>query len=181
MQPYSPRRTRLPRHRVRMVSALLGLVLVGLSAAASPAAASTPQFYELIARNSGQCLDVQNQSTVPGALIQQYLCWGGQNQQWQFQPTDNGYVEVIARNSGQCLDVKDQSTAPGAHIQQYPCWGGPGQQWYFSYREGGYYEVIARNSGLCLDVTDQSTAPGALIQQYPCWGGPGQQWALNAQ
>jgi Ricin-type beta-trefoil lectin domain-like len=58
----------LAGHSVKQIARLLGLSL------------------HTIARNSGQCLDVQNQNAVPGALIQQYPCWGGQNQQWAPDP-----------------------------------------------------------------------------------------------
>jgi mannan endo-1,4-beta-mannosidase len=98
----------------------------------------------LIARHSGKCLDVTGASTANHALlqqftcgtgslkikalIQQYDCWGGSNQQFRFQPTDSGYYRLVARGSTMCVDVVSRSTADGAGIQQYDCGTGTNQQ-----------------------------------------------------
>jgi hypothetical protein len=39
-------------------------------------------YAELVARHSGQCLDVFGWSTADGATIGQWTCNGGANQQW---------------------------------------------------------------------------------------------------
>ncbi|MER6398167.1 RICIN domain-containing protein [Kitasatospora sp. NPDC001603] len=38
---------------------------------------------KLVARHSGKCLDVTNQSTADGTSLEQWTCNTGDNQQWQ--------------------------------------------------------------------------------------------------
>jgi hypothetical protein len=130
----------------------------------------------LAARHSGKCLDVNSASTADGAVVQQWSCNGGTNQQWQLQDVGGGYFQVIARHSGKCLDVVSASTADGAAVKQYACNGGTNQQWQLQDAGGGYSRVVARHSGKCLDVVNASTADGAAVKQYACNGGTNQQW-----
>ena len=43
--------------------------------------------YNIVAQNSGSCLDVKGISKQDGAPIQQWACWGGDNQKWTLAPT----------------------------------------------------------------------------------------------
>ncbi|HEX5719233.1 MAG TPA: RICIN domain-containing protein, partial [Thermoanaerobaculia bacterium] len=45
-----------------------------------------PPWFAAIAVHSNQCMDVEGQSTANGARIQQWGCYWGGNQQWQFIP-----------------------------------------------------------------------------------------------
>lgn len=45
---------------------------------------STNEYYVIIAKHSGKCLDVGSKSTDKGAKIIQWDCWGGKNQQWKY-------------------------------------------------------------------------------------------------
>ncbi|WP_437806942.1 RICIN domain-containing protein [Sorangium sp. So ce1078] len=128
------------------------------------------------ARHSGKCLDVNNASTSDGAVVQQWTCNGGNNQQWLLQSAGGAYYRIVARHSGKCLDVVSSSTADGASVKQYTCNGGNNQQWQFQDDGGGYYRIVARHSGKCLDVVSGSTSDGAAVKQYTCNGGNNQQW-----
>jgi hypothetical protein len=142
-----------------------------------PIGPSASEYTQLVARHSGQCLDVQNGSLAQGANIQQWPCWNGPGQRWRMEPTDNGYFKLVAAHTGMCLDVVNGSTEWGANVQQWPCWvPGLGQQWRREGTELGYYKYVNRKSGLCLDVLNASTVNGANVQQWDCWGGYGQQW-----
>ncbi|WP_437995713.1 RICIN domain-containing protein [Sorangium sp. So ce185] len=81
------------------------------------------------ARHSGKCLDVNGASTADGAVVHQWTCNGGSNQEWLLQSAGGGYYRVVARHSGKCLDVVSGSTADGAAVKQYTCNGGSNQQW----------------------------------------------------
>ena len=43
-------------------------------------------YFTIVALNSGKCLDVAGISNSDGAGIQQWSCWGGDNQKWQLVP-----------------------------------------------------------------------------------------------
>ncbi|MCX9073109.1 MAG: RICIN domain-containing protein [Candidatus Methanoperedens sp.] len=40
-------------------------------------------YYAIIAKHSGKCLDVAGESQEPGANVQQWDCHGGNNQLWK--------------------------------------------------------------------------------------------------
>jgi len=86
-------------------------------------------YYSLVARHSGKCLDITDNSAADSAVALQYTCTGGLNQQWRLQDTGDGYVRVLAQHSGKCLDVANNSTADGAFVNQYRCTTGTNQQW----------------------------------------------------
>src|SRR5262245_2606177 len=89
----------------------------------------TDQYFELVSRNSGKCLDVFGASTGAGASVIQWVCHGGPNQQWRIEPAGGGAVRIIARHSGQALDVFGASLSDGAPIIQWPVHGEDNQAW----------------------------------------------------
>jgi hypothetical protein len=137
-------------------------------------------YISLVARHSGKCADVSDESTADRAAIIQWPCTGGANQQWQTVDVGGGYVQLRARHSGKCLDVSSGSTADGARLLQWPCGSGTNQQWQAVDVGGGYVQYRARHSGKCIDVSNSSTADGATLQQWACTGGANQQWLRRA-
>ena len=133
-------------------------------------------YYDLVARHSGKCLDITDNSAADGAVALQYTCNGGLNQQWRLQDAGDGYVRLVAQHSGKCLDVSGGSTADGAFVNQYRCTTGTNQQWLFQDQGGGSYRLVARHSGKCLDVANASTVNGARLIQWPCGTGTNQQF-----
>ncbi|MGW1559883.1 RICIN domain-containing protein [Streptomyces sp. NPDC002144] len=123
----------------------------------------------LVARHSGKCADVANQSLWQGVAISQYTCNGGTNQKWWFKDLGTGYYELMGRGSSLCL----QENASG--VTQENCTGATAQQWSVV-TSGSYVNVKARSSGECLDVSGASTANSAAIITYSCNGGTNQQW-----
>jgi hypothetical protein len=84
--------------------------------------------------NSGKCLDVTGRSTANGAVVQQWTCNGGTNQEWKpvlISGPPNVY-RLVNLNSGKCLDVTGRSLANGAVIQQWTCNGGTNQEWFLT-------------------------------------------------
>jgi hypothetical protein len=135
---------------------------------------------QIIARHSGKCLDVRGISVDRGAVVQQWGCWNGPNQQWQLTPAGDGSFIVTSVNSGMVLDVYGAFTNNGDKIQQWSFLGGANQKWRLQPVSGNYYELVAGHSGKCLDVTGGSGAVqnGAVVQQWTCLGGTNQQWQL---
>ncbi|MFL6417782.1 MAG: RICIN domain-containing protein [Bryobacteraceae bacterium] len=134
---------------------------------------------QLISKNSGKCLDVSGISTEAGAFIQQWSCWGGDNQKFEFTPVDGGY-KITAKNSGLQFDVAGgpSATQDGIRIIQWPYWGGSNEIWQVTLTSDAYFTIVALNSGKCLDVSDTSKSDGAGVQQWSCWGGDNQKWQL---
>ncbi|WP_421733118.1 family 43 glycosylhydrolase [Cellulomonas sp.] len=159
------------------IAGLLLAMVVVTAPSASAASIDTNASYVLVNRNSGKALDVYNLSTADGAPIKQWSRNDGNQQQWQFVDSGNGYYKVKSRLSGKVLDVTAKSTADGAVIEQWTDNDGTNQQ--FSIQDvDGYIQLIARNSGKAVEVQGASTADGGNIVQYSDWNGTNQQWQL---
>jgi glucosylceramidase len=133
-------------------------------------------WYQVINTNSGDCVDATNGSSANGTAVQQWSCGSGNtNQEWQFQPTSNGYYQVDTRNApGVVWDVTGgpSATGNGTPIQLWSATGGTNQQWLPAQQSDGSYTFTARNSGSeCLDVTNRSTSNGTQLQQWSCTSG----------
>ncbi|MFG2044212.1 beta-1,3-glucanase family protein [Dactylosporangium sp. NPDC048998] len=139
-------------------------------------------WYSVVDKASGKCVDARSSGTANGTPIQQYTCNNSYAQQFQFQPTSNGYVRINNRNnSAQVLDVNGVSTSDGAVVQLWAYGGGNNQQWLPVSEGGGYYHFVSRNSGKCLDVPGSSTADSVQLQQWTCNNTGAQSFRLVAQ
>jgi len=138
------------------------------------------EYFEIISRNSGKCLDVFGASTDAGAAAIQWICHGGANQQWRLEPAGGGAVRIIARHSGQALDVFGALLDDVTPIIQWPVHGGDNQAWTLEPAGDGYVRIVARHSGKAMDVEFASTDDGARVIQYTPHGGANQQWLLRA-
>lgn len=137
----------------------------------------------LIAEQSGFCLDVRGQSTAAGAVVEQWPCWNGPNQQWQLTATVNGRYLIESRQTGFVLTVNGASMQNGAGIIMAPNegWFEPpaNQLWSLSAPDNeGRRAIVSVNSNSCLDDTGFSTTPGTAMQQWACWSGPTQKWLI---
>ncbi|MEV4539208.1 family 43 glycosylhydrolase [Asanoa sp. NPDC049518] len=172
---------RLLRRALSAVGAgvLAAGLLVGLSAhSAAAATVDTTAWYVLVNRTSGKALDVYNLATNDGARITQWTRNDGNQQQWQFVDSGDGYYRLKSRHSGKVLDVSNRSTADGAAIIQWTDGNGTNQQFRLADSDSGYVRLIARHSGKAVEVQNASTADGANVVQYTDWGGANQQWQL---
>ncbi|MEU4211924.1 RICIN domain-containing protein [Streptomyces sp. NPDC026206] len=88
--------------------------------------------FEIVAKNSGKCLDVQGFGTHDGARIIQWPCHGGSNQLWYLERRADNTWQIRSYHSHKCLDAHNPAlTAPsqGTHLQQWSCIGGKNQSW----------------------------------------------------
>jgi hypothetical protein len=146
---------------------------------------STPppaRFFQVVARHSGKCLDVNGGpgATGNGVKVQQWDCLGaGQtNQLWRLVPVGNA-VQVVAVHSNKCLDVNDGAMGNGVKVQQWGCSGGTNQLWRLV-PVGSAFQVVAVHSNKCLDVEGGTSARsnGARLHQWDCLGTANQHWRL---
>jgi hypothetical protein len=141
------------------------------------------QPYYLVANSSGLCVDVQGGPSAmqDGASIQQWTCWGGDNQKWNLVSSGQGTYRIVSRSSGKVLDVTGGPFAlgNGLPVQQWSFSGGSNQLWRLV-PDGDGFQVVAVSSGSCLDVTGGSAArgDGVRLQQWNCTGGSNQIWQM---
>ena len=135
--------------------------------------------YTIVNRNSGKCLDVQGNNTNNGAVIQQFSCNGGQNQQWFLRSAGNGFYNIVSRSSNRCLDIPGASRDDRVPVQLHSCHNGDNQAFQLRHVGTSFFNLVVRNSGKCLDVRGASTSNQAIVQQFSCNGGQNQQWQLR--
>ncbi len=157
-----------------MAVALVAPVLIFAVLSTTSVSAVDDDAVVLRVHHSGQCLDVAGASTANGALITQWPCHAGLNQQAEITET-SGYYEVKFKHSGKCLDVPGASTANGVQLQQWTCNGTSAQRFTLA-TISSYGEIKNKNSQKCLDVYGASTSYGAAVVQWPCHGGSNQRW-----
>ncbi|MFI1652305.1 RICIN domain-containing protein [Streptomyces avidinii] len=87
--------------------------------------------FQIIAKHSGKCLDVEWGSTKNGARVQQYRCTGNINQKWYLWRRGDNSWEIRSVQSNKCLDIYSPSGTPqpGGYLQIWPCHGGGNQAW----------------------------------------------------
>ncbi|MFF7987812.1 RICIN domain-containing protein [Streptomyces sp. NPDC007901] len=128
--------------------------------------------------NSGQLMDVYQNSTADGASVIQWPSNGGANQQWNIVPVGGQLYRIVNRNSGKALDINASSHRTGTALQQYTYNGGNNQLWYFEPTSGGY---VIRNfeSRQILEVGGGSTANGAAVSQWMPLNQSNQAWTIQ--
>jgi hypothetical protein len=174
------------RTRLMRTSLLTPILLALLFVATGSAFGQTPNpniLYQIIARHSGKCLEVDGGAVWNLAPVVQRDCNGATNQQWTFFDVGAGYYKIIAKHSGKALDVFGGvfSAVNDVIVEQNEYNGSTNQMWYVRPLTDGYYQITARHSNKSLDI---DTRPGAMTngaraQQWDYWGGWNQQFRLT--
>ncbi|WP_082310205.1 pectate lyase [Nonomuraea sp. SBT364] len=159
-----------------VVTALAGAVAV--QPAAQAASVDTGAWYVLVNRHSGKALDLYNFATGDGAPIVQWARNDGNQQQWQFVSSGDGYYRLKSRHSGKVLDVYEWNAEGGAEIVQWADTNGWNQQFRLADSDGGHVRLINRHSGKALETWEWATGDGARISQWDDLNGANQQWQL---
>ena len=145
-----------------------------LDVAAGDGLITTP--VSLMARHSGQVLDVAGASMDNGAPLIQFPANGQANQRFRIEPVGDGFVRLVAEHSGLVLDVAGASMDHGAPIIQFPWHGQANQRFRIEPVGDGFVRIVAQHSGQVLDVAGASMEHGAPLIQFPWRGQANQQW-----
>jgi hypothetical protein len=172
------RRTGGRRRAIALLVAIVGLI-GGIGVASAPAYAISSDYKWIKNDVSGRCADVINNSSAPGARIQQWDCATRVNQLWLPVSVGNGYFLLQGYRSGLCLRVQDGSTVPGTPIEQQPCSSGlPSQWWQWQVADDLGHLVLTSGLGnLCFALSGvYSGRNGWPIVVNECATTSGQFW-----
>lgn len=149
--------------------------------------------YELVNRNSSQCLDVWNNSQVDAERLVQHECHGGINQRFrvariagtdQFEIRTAHFQGNVNDGRPRCLDVENMLQDDERKVLQWPCMGTSNQQLLIEYLEGSSYDTVVRlkfaHSAKCASPSQGSTTQDTTIVQRTCTAEASQQWILRA-
>jgi len=164
-------------------SLLISLTLVTL---APPALAQEADNQVVTNAVSNLCLGVRGvDDHKAGAEVEVYWCNPGggdrgRDNQWTFEPADEGFVFIKNRVSGLCLGVRGvDDHKPGTGAEVYPCKPGGADkghdgQWRLVPDKDGFRRIENRVSGLCLGVRGvDDHKPAAGVEVYTCDPGRG--------
>ncbi len=87
---------------------------------------------ELMAQNSGRCIEAADGGTINGTAIEQRDCTGDPPQLWTMQPTAvAGEYQLVNVPSGRCLDVTGgpKNFTTGQALELWDCTGAANQIW----------------------------------------------------
>ncbi|WP_148256674.1 RICIN domain-containing protein [Kribbella flavida] len=145
--------------------------------------------YELVARHSGRCMEVEAGGQTGTPVFQQWDCYGGLHQRFRIVPvagTEQYELHPAHANGGnglKCLDVANASSADEAAIVQATCQGTGNQQVLLEYVEGSSYDAVFRikfaHSGKCGGISGGVANGGNLVQRA-CAELADQQWVVRA-
>lgn len=90
-------------------------------------------FYRILARFSGKCLAVADNSETSGATVIQWDCFhDSPGQQWKLERTVDGSYRIKNRLSGKCLTIaSDEDESNGGPLIQKDCRNDDNQRWWF--------------------------------------------------
>ena len=136
--------------------------------------------WEITNVSSGLAMEVYNQSTSDGAVVDQWSYWGGTNQRWNITYLNNGLYQITNVNSGMVLDATNRGTTNGTKMQQWSNLSGSNQE-YIIRRAANDTDIliINSNSGLAVEVPGFSTTNGTQLDTWGQNGGTNQQWLLG--
>jgi galactose oxidase len=139
-------------------------------------------YHSWVIAGDGLCMDVTGASVEAGAVVEQWTCNGGDNQEFQFVPGSGAYGELQGENSGDDVAVAESSTTAGVPdiIQQVPN-GAANGLWLPKQQSDGSWQFQNENSGLCLEVYEADDNPGQALDQSPCKNEPGDYQDFTAE
>ncbi|QVQ53580.1 RICIN domain-containing protein [Spiractinospora alimapuensis] len=141
-----------------------------------PAGIDPEVFYVLRNTEVDRAMDVSGVSTDNNAHLVLWDTHGEPNQQFRFEPIDDGTVEVAARHSGKVLQVGGQSGADNADlVTQLTSTGDANQRWTVEEVSDGVIRLTNDATGRPLVATGTENGD-SLVQG----GGDDdlQEWAL---
>ncbi|WP_171166779.1 RICIN domain-containing protein [Streptomyces sp. I05A-00742] len=172
--PSAPRSSALRSFALR-TGVVAGTALTAAALLTVPADATVVGTYSYQNAATGKCLDVRAASRDDGAVIQQFSCKSGGQQDFNTRPElGQTSSDVRALHSGKCIEPLNAH--PGGIIIQRGCTNSYAQRWEFI--ELGNQTVTIKNvaTGLCLDDAGMPSGSRREVRQATCTGTAGQIW-----
>ena len=128
------------------------------------------QYYQIVAKHSGQLLEIAGNVVHRGAAIHQGVWADLPYQQFQFH-REGDYFNIVSRSSGRSFDVPDSKSDDGLGIIQWDRHDySPNQQFSFLPAGSGYYYISSRPTEKFVCVQDGKSGIGVPLVQH-LWNG----------
>lgn len=133
----------------------------------------------LVAKNSGQAVDIRGSARTPKANVQQNKFNKSDSQKFRFVNAGNGHYYIQNVGSNMVLDVQGGSATPGTNVWQYRKNGSDAQKWRLLDAGEGFYYIRSKLGDLNLDVQGGLTDIGTNIRVAATKGGPSQSFLIR--
>jgi len=122
--------------------------------------------YQIISVNSNKCADVSGASKNDGAIIHQWKCHGGKNQDWVLTYNADNMAIFTGADSKKLISVDKAGKSKGVGIVQLSSASPNKDHQFWKLKPvDGVFQIINLNSGKCFDVSGASKNDGAKIHQ----------------
>jgi len=123
-------------------------------------------------------VDINGGSVEVGLGIDEWSCTGTGNQNFNVNPTTDGFFIIQSQLNTLCLDAGDGSVTTGVQVVQKACSGGESQKWKLIANGDGTYFIATPDSLSCLDIFDGLAANGTSVITYACHNSSNQKFLL---
>ncbi len=172
----------VPRKKMLSISALLTMLIAGLSAtpagaldAEAPGDQAAPAAGETVVlrtvKDPNLVVDMSSGSSEEGASVILYPAHGGANQSWEIVPVQGDWFQLKNKASGTCLVNQFHSVENRHKLTGVPCIKAyTDQHWARVPVNGGEeFTLVDRYSGKCMDQTLNGVS-GTEVTQWTCHG-----------
>lgn len=158
-------------------AAVLGLMLAGVSAAASPASAANRVTIIHTVNDPNLVIDLEASNPADGTRIILYPRHGGANQRWEIVPVNGDWSQLRSQATGKCLVNTMHSTQNGNGLSEAGCNPNYDDQLWVTVPVQGsdQFTIVNKYSGKCMDQT-LNARPLSQVTQWRCHGLNHQLW-----
>ena len=108
--------------------------------------------YKIVAKHSYQVMDNNGFNGSGQKHLIQNPWNEGNSQQWQVEPTEDGYYKFTSILSGNVMELVNCNNTNGATIAQSPWANNDCQKWSILPVAGGYMKIINKSTGKVVEV-----------------------------
>jgi len=128
-------------------------------------------YFQIVNRNSGLCMDINNATMGSGTNVQQWTCNGGNWQRWSYDAT-TGLIRSL-QDPRYCLD-NGGTYSDGANVQIWACTGNANQRFTLDTVSGSIR--MRTYPTQVVDAFNASATPGSNIITWTDSGAANQRW-----
>jgi hypothetical protein len=160
-------------------------IVLEITTTTAPAGTPPPQLpgmlangtYTITSKSTGRNLDVFDQQTTNGTVVDSWAPNGDPNQEWTVTSIGNDSYEIIGPESGLSLDVVGQSLLVGAPVDIWQYLTQGNQQWVITLgQDAGTYTIEGAQDGFFLVP---GATPGVACVMEPNDGNSDQEWVFK--
>jgi hypothetical protein len=123
-------------------------------------------------------VDINGGSAQVGLVIDEWQCTRTGNQNFNINPTTDGFFVIQSQLTTMCIDAGVESVTTGAPVVQKACSGGESQKWKLDANSDGTYFITSPDGSGCMDIFDGLATNGTSVITYACHNSSNQKFLV---